>query len=211
MQDPMTPRPNDPDKGMNRDVNDPTERPYYAAEVRDVRTVGFGDLVRWGPILAGFASTFGILLLLGALGLAVGLTTVTSANGAAANAATSTTAGAVWGAIIVIVSFFVGGWIAVRALPMSSTLTAVINSTVVWAFSMLFLLLVAALGLAGLSGVASLFGSLASPANSLSPSTAANAGVGTAWGTFIGLALAWIAALVGGLVGMVREPNANNR
>jgi hypothetical protein len=226
VQDPMNPRPSDRDRGMNPDVNEPlnrsqrpvnrdvydtNERPYYATEVGNVRSVGFGDLVRWGPILAGFASTFGILLLLGALGLAIGLTTVSNTTGGAANAASSSTASAIWGAIIVIVSFFVGGWITVRTLPMSSTLTAVINSTVVWAFSVLFLLLVAALGLAGLSaGVSGLFGNLTSSVNGVSPNAAASTGASTAWGTFIGLALGWIAAVVGGLVGMVREPSARS-
>src|SRR3954468_14152661 len=60
-------------------------------------------LVEWAPTWAGMFVALAILILLSSLGVAIGI-----GSGA--------TAAGIWGAISVIIGFFVGGWFTGRTL-----------------------------------------------------------------------------------------------
>lgn len=205
-------------RSSNRDVNRPLTRDTNTSVDRDrfdysgtrygstgpYSSVSLTDMVRWGPIIAGFAATMALLLLMGILGAAIGATSLSQTGQAAANNAG--TFGVIWAAISVIVSFFVGGWLAARSAGLGGRLTALLNSSIVWAFTLLFLILLAGIGVAGSLG---LVNSLGLPLGNAQVDTQQSATA--AWGTLIGLVLAWLSAIVGGLVGMHDEPNPVNR
>src|SRR5262245_29984511 len=73
------------------------ERPAPTAALQD------RDVIRWAPVWGGTITAFGILALLGAFGGAIGLT---ATAGGVVNPVVVT----VWGAIIVAVALFAGGY-----------------------------------------------------------------------------------------------------
>ncbi len=192
-------------RDFERERDVPGEQGERGPEFRGTRygSTGMGplaltDLVRWGPIVAGFAATVAILILLGVLGAAIGLT---------AGAAVDPTLSAIWAVISLIVAFFVGGWVCVRTLGIAGTTPTVLNSSIVWAFTLMFTVFLAALGAAGLLGaMTNLFGA---PAPGADPG-AAMAGA-TAWWALAGLILGWIACVVGGLVAQRSEAEVMGR
>lgn len=218
--EPVSNRPagQDLNRPMSRDVNRPLSRDQNPNLDRDrldysgtrygstgpYSNVALTDMVRWGPIIAGFAATVALLLLMGVLGAAIGATSMTNTAGQAlpGNAGTF---GVIWAALSLIVAFFVGGWLAARSAGLGGRQTALVNSSIVWAFTVLFLILFASFGVAGAIG---LVNSIGLPTNAtVSTEQSATA----AWGTLIGLVVAWLSAIVGGLVGMHDDPNPVNR
>jgi len=112
----------------------------------------------------------------------------------------TSTAATIWGGIVLLISFFVGGYVAARTSAPGGLLYALVNSAMVWAVSLVFGVLLAAIGLGSIVGllggsVPTLFGG--------TPGTAgATQAVTTMWAAFIGMIVALAAAIVGGLVGM---------
>jgi len=155
------------------------------------------DVTRWGPIFGGLVATIATAAVLSVLGAALGLST----TGAAA-ADGLTTAGAIWGGIVLLVSFFVGGYVAARTSAPGGMLFAVVNSSLVWAASLVFGILLAAIGLGSIVGLLGV-----SVPNLFAPATGAATApaIGTMWAAFIGMIVALVAAVVGGLVGMHRD------
>ncbi|TAK31314.1 MAG: hypothetical protein EPO21_17605 [Chloroflexota bacterium] len=153
------------------------------------------DITRWGPIFGGFVATIATAIVLSVLGGALGLSTM----GGQATGEISTSA-AIWGGIVLLVSFFVGGYVAGRTATPGNAVFAVFNSALVWAISLVFGVLLAAIGLGSVVGllglsVPSLFGA--------APDTLPAAQTATSlWVAFIGMLVALAAAVVGGLVGM---------
>src|SRR5579885_1656341 len=82
-------------------------------------------LVEWAPTWGGVFVSLGILFLLSALGVAIGV-----GSGA--------TAVAIWEAISLIVAFFIGGWFTGRTLNLFDNLMAGAHVLLVWAVSMVF-------------------------------------------------------------------------
>ena len=72
------------------------------------------DQVRWGPIWGGVITTVATLIFLSVLGLAIGLTVFGPEGGPGV-----TVAGAVWGVIITLAAFFLGGYVAGRTAAVS--------------------------------------------------------------------------------------------
>ncbi|MHB9090510.1 MAG: YoaK family protein [Chloroflexota bacterium] len=210
--EPVRSRPADQDlnRPLNRDVNTPLarDRVDYSGtrygSTGPYSNLALTDMVRWGPIIAGFAATIALLLLMGVFGAAIGATSMTQTGQAAADNAG--TFGVIWAAISLIVSFFVGGWLAARSAGLGGRLTALVNSSIVWAFTLLFLILLAGIGVAGGLGLSNSLG-LPMMGSTMSSQQSATA----AWGTLVGLVLAWLSAIVGGLVGMHDEPTPVNR
>jgi hypothetical protein len=159
-----------------------------------MRPYELSDLVRWGPILAGFAATVATMLLLGILGAAIGITAVGQTDVG--------TFGAIWGGVSLILAFFVGGWIAARTAAVGGQLPAIVNSGIVWAFTLLFLMFLSALGAAGALGVAGMVEGLG--VTGFAAADVELAGLG-AWWTLAALLVSLAAAVVGGLVGMHRD------
>lgn len=89
-------------------IHEPPTRRDVVAEALTAYTLAWSaDHVRWGPVWASFATAFTTLFFLSLLGAAIGLP-VYPGSGARANGI-----GAIWwSAIIGIVSFLVGPWVA---------------------------------------------------------------------------------------------------
>jgi len=191
---PMEPRPGER-MGPRGSRLEPVERERY---VQDTRMVGLRPMLQWGPVWAGLVGAFGLLLVLGLLGLAVGL-------GTARNATTGQlgTASLIWGVIITLVSFFVGGWIAGRTASYpSSSFAGFIIGSIVWALGTALAVLLTAMGVGGVVGTAlSIFGVPSTTGVTPAPGTL-NAAQTAAVGTLIGLVLAYIASVLGGIAGM---------
>ncbi|TAK35494.1 MAG: hypothetical protein EPO21_05900 [Chloroflexota bacterium] len=153
------------------------------------------DITRWGPIFGGFVATIATAVVLSVLGAALGL----SAMGPSTTGGVSTAA-AIWGGIVLLISFFVGGYVAARTAVPGGLIAAIFNSGLVWAISLVFGILLAAIGLGSVVGllglsVPSLF---ETTPGALAPATT----TGGLWAAFIGMLVALGAAIVGGLVGI---------
>jgi hypothetical protein len=159
--------------------------------------------VQWGPILAGTVTNLFLTLLLTALGLAIGA----SAFKPGTDSTNWGTGAGVWGIVTIIVAFFVGGWVAAKTAAVGGMFPGMMNGLIAGGLTLLFLVVLAA------SGVANYAGFLGANLNDISGfvQSAANGATGTAktfndiqngaWGTFIGLLVAIVAAGLGGIVG----------
>ena len=176
-----------------------TTQPMTPEERRGLIETGLGtrayDLTRWGPVFAGFFVALSLSVLLGVLGVAFGIQ-LASPTGAAE---VSGTGAAIWAAVVLIVSFFVGGWLAARTTAISTPEVGLIHGVAVWAVTIAVLLVLGALGIAGVvSVVTGQGGPATAPA---APGSALSLAQGAAWGTFIAMLLGLVAAAIGGYVG----------
>ncbi|HLH73225.1 MAG TPA: hypothetical protein VKX96_08065 [Chloroflexota bacterium] len=162
------------------------------APVGEAMPYSQGGLVEWAPTWGGMFVSLGVLFLIGALGVAIGVS-----SGA--------TGVAIWGAISVIIGFFVGGWFCGRTLNYISPLVSAAHGLLVWAvatvFAIAFTLIMA---LVGASSVAAALRTVF-PAGLVVPSVsapgAAAAAVTSSWVTFIILLLGVAACIIGSVVG----------
>ena len=120
-------------------------------------------------------------LLLAPLGVALGLT--------------DSTAAAVWGAVSLIVAFFVGGWVVGRTMSYEDGLLAGAHGLLSWAVALCFLLLIAAIVGAGAAGAATPGGGV--PSITV-PTTVIT---GASLGGFIAMLLGAVSAVAGAIVG----------
>lgn len=109
-----------------------------------------------------------------------------------------------------IVALFFGGWLAARTSAFIGTFSAIVDSSLVWATT-----LVVGLFLAGL-GVASVFGPLGGllglPTVAGAPAPGTPALIGTAGiFAFIGLVIGYVACVLGGLWGTSQEEHHYGR
>src|SRR5512133_2420317 len=120
---------------------EPVERERY---VSATRLVNVGPTLRWGPIWGGAVVTFGLLFFLGVLGATFGLTTMRTPAPFIGQFATVSV---IWGAASLLVSFFVGGWIAGRTTGSPETgVSGFVVGSVFWAFGVTLAALVTAFG-----------------------------------------------------------------
>lgn len=170
-----------------------TVEPEYGPAAYVVR-----DLTRWGPVWAGVIGGFAVLVLLTLLGLGIGLAAFDPALGPAAVG----TPAFIWGAIVLLLSYFVGGWLAGRTSTFrGTTWSAFVLGSMVWALSVVLLVLATSLGIAGVLGaVVAPFDLVLAPG--VSPAEAIAAAATTAIWSFFVLLLAWAVAFAGANVGV---------
>lgn len=99
-----------------------------------VRTDGMR--VSWGGIWGGVLVALGLLLLLTALGIAVGITAVDPQQ---ADAGALGTGAGIWGAISLLVALFVGGLTATRIGAITDRTTGFFEGALVWVVSVLLI------------------------------------------------------------------------
>jgi len=162
------------------------------------------DRVRWGPIAAGFLTTLTTTIVLGVLGIALGLSVIDPRSTATTGTVLDTAVplAAVWSAVAGAIAFWLGGFVAGRAAAVFSRGWGMVNGMMVFFLTVPFLLWLASTGLGGLGG------GLVTGLNQISPADAAQAADAIrtgAWSTLLGLALAWVAAALGGAVGARRR------
>jgi hypothetical protein len=168
------------------------------------------DRIRWGPIWAGTVATFVVFLLLEVLlvglGLLTPITTATSGNPGLTSAIVT--------AIVGLIAFFVGGWLAGATSSVRGTDAGVLDGLMVWGLAVTLLVGLSFLGLSSIFGVlgniiAQFLGSgrvITNPGVPVNPGAVASTAQGAALGVFLGLVLSGVAAALGGWVASLYDP-----
>jgi hypothetical protein len=164
------------------------------------------DPITWGPIWAGVITAFGLFILFSLLAIAAGLAVVEFDGGAAAgeDVPVDMIASIVSG-LFLVVAFFAGGLTASWSAGLVEEGRGILHGFLVWALSLVLLLVLAALGLGQVFGAAGeVFGQLGPgviPNPDIDPEQLAQAAQDASWATVFAIVLAMASAILGGLVG----------
>lgn len=114
-----------------------------------------GLRISWGAINGGVLSAVGLLILLAALGLAIGISAI-DGQSEASNFGIGT---AIWSAVSLLAALFLGGYASTKLSATTDSTTGVFEGALVWVVSMLLMLYLAGTGIGMLaSGAFSLVG-----------------------------------------------------
>jgi len=165
------------------------------------------DTVRWGPIVAGLVTALSLFLMASLLTVGLGI----AATGLTGNVNTVTTIGTITSAVVGLLAFVIGGFVAARAAAVSGRARGALNGFLVWALGVTAILFLGALGVGALFGAAGdIFGQVQG-ANigpgqvQVDPNRAAEALRNSALVGFVSLALPALAAALGGAAGARSE------
>ena len=185
-----------------------TGRSTYAAApaVRTVRTRRFISFskegVDWGAVWGGLLTAIGLFILLSVLATAIG---ITAADDTAVSGEDASRVGGVVSAVLALLAFFVGGWVAGRMSGAHDHESGALNGFLVWALALVLILILAAFGAGAAFGtLAQSFGPVV-PGAEVDPAVAADEAKAAAWIAFISLALAATAATLGGWLGAASD------
>src|SRR5688572_5647855 len=130
--------------------------PYHDRRSAERRRIAYGALPRadgmrvsWGGVFGGVLVALGFLLLMTALGVAVG---ITSAQPGATDAGALGTGAGVWAAVSLLLALFIGGWVSTRIGAIFDGTTGFFEGALVWVVSVLTMLYFASSGIAMLAG-----------------------------------------------------------
>jgi hypothetical protein len=201
---------------MNRPVD------YIVDRTVPVAATTYHDQVRWEPIVAGLVTALSTQLVLSALGVAIGMSSIGGSGAPRSEAGGVGMNIGIWSIISLLISLFVGGWITARTAGRMSRNAALLNGAILWAST----LALSAWLLS--SGVTGAFGLAASNASSLinqaqqTPTTpspditaqqardlAGNAAK-VSWSFVLGSLLGLAAALVGSAAGCRMSRSTSN-
>jgi hypothetical protein len=135
---------------MANDIR-PIDRGYRVSDPAvDLVDVGNGmrDRVRWGAIWAGLVTAIALFLLLSAAAVAVGAQVVSGTS----DADEAGIAGGIVSAVIALLAFLVGGYVAARTAGVIGRGYGALNGFLVWALGIVIVLALAAFGLGSLFG-----------------------------------------------------------
>lgn len=107
------------------------------------------DRVRWTSIIAGFFTVLATIIVLTVLGVAIGLSTVDANNPDGLVLGAS-----IYSAIIALIAFLAGGYIAARTAAVSGSSNGVLNGGMVWIITIPILVFVLGNGIGSLLGTA---------------------------------------------------------
>jgi hypothetical protein len=133
------------------------ETPYQDRRVQERRRVSRSIAVRaaegmrvsWGGIFGGVLCAVGLLLLLAALGVAVGISATDP--GETRPSAIGTGAG-IWAGVSLLLALFLGGLVATRIGAISDRATGFFEGTLVWVVTILLLGYLATSGISTVAG-----------------------------------------------------------
>ena len=146
------------------------------------QAAGFEGLrVTWGGVWAGVLVAMGSLALLSALGVAVGATAIERAS----DVDRVVSVAAIWGAISLLASIFIGGMVATRLGMVYDRATGMFEGVLVWVVSMLLMAAFAGSGLVLVPDVTISF----------------DEGRTAAWVGLAGMVLSLVAAVGGAMAG----------
>lgn len=187
-----------------------------AGDVNVAAAVVPTDRVRWGAVIAGLFAALSTLAVLSVLGAAIGL----SAYDAGDNARPFNIGAGIWGALSMLISLAVGGWLAARTAAVRGQGNGVLNGTMVWVTAIPLLTYVLVGGVASTARTAVESGSritaerrditdqaqqaadrLRSSVTSDDINRGTNTAAKTSWTTLASLLLSLGASAVGGYVG----------
>lgn len=188
-----------------------------------------GMKVSWGGVFGGVLTAVGLLMLLTALGVAVGISATQPGE---TEASTLGTGAGIWGAASLLISLFVGGMVSTRIGAITDSTTGFFEGALVWVVSVLLMLYLATSGVGMLaSGTLNLVGGAAQAMPSQTQQQAGDiasqakdkigqavesaksgglqqkaeemkpAATRAAWITFGGLVLSLLAAVIGAMLG----------
>jgi hypothetical protein len=127
---------------------------YIGERTVPVVATSYHDQVRWGPIIAGIVIALSTQLVLSALGVAIGASSIgdsgaprTEAGGVGVNIG-------IWSIISLLISLFVGGWTAARTAGRMNRNTALLNGAILWASTLALSAWLLSSGVSGAFGVA---------------------------------------------------------
>lgn len=132
------------------------DNPYHDRRVAERRRIAYpavlradGMRVSWGGVFGGVLVALGFLLLMTALGVAVGISatqpgeTDTGTLGAGAG---------IWAGVSLLVALFIGGWVSTRIGAIFDGTTGFFEGALVWVVSVLLMLYMASTGIGMLAG-----------------------------------------------------------
>ena len=137
------------------------ERPARYGDGNDDRATQppIGLRVRWGGVTSGWLIALGTILLLTALGLAIGITAIGDPRAADRETASGLGIGAgLWGAVTLLIAYFLGGLMATRVTDRPDRGGALMHGALVWTLTSVFLIWLLGQGIS--LGLSSLFGAL---------------------------------------------------
>jgi hypothetical protein len=138
----------------------------HIAEARDERTNILppqGPRVRWTGVMSGFFIALGVLMVMAALGVAIGVTALGDPRQVTGETASGLGIGAgIWAFITVLVATFLGGMVSTKVTDRPDRPGAVMHGALVWVLFFLFTFWMIANGVSlGLSGLFSAVSGLA--------------------------------------------------
>src|SRR5918992_3526478 len=132
------------------------DTPYHERRVGERRRIASpatlraeGMRVSWGGVFGGVLVAIGFLLLMTALGVAVG---ISAAQPGETEAQTLGTGAGLWAAISLLLALFIGGWVATRIGAIFDGTTGFFEGALVWVVSVLLMLYFASTGISMLAG-----------------------------------------------------------
>lgn len=108
-----------------------------------------GMRVSWGGVFGGVLVALGFLLLMTALGLAVGISAVQPGE---TDTGTLGTGAGIWAALSLLLALFIGGWVSTRIGAIFDGTTGLFEGALVWVVSILLMLYFATSGIGMLAG-----------------------------------------------------------
>jgi hypothetical protein len=206
--------------------------PYHERRSSERRRIAYPGLfasdgmkVSWGGILGGVLVALGVLVLLMALGVAIGITAVDPGS---TDAAKLGTGAGIYAAVSLLIALFVGGLVSTRIGATYDSQTSFFAGFLVWVVSIVMVAYLAASGVSSLTGGAfSMFASAGPQAQEQAAATIQEKAqelqqkapelqqkaqdvkpkaTTAAWITFGSLLLSLIAALLGSAAGRRRHP-----
>jgi hypothetical protein len=132
------------------------QTPYHDRRLNERRRIAYPSILRaegmkvsWGGIFGGVLVAIGLLLLLTALGVAVGIST---AQPGETEASTLGAGAGIWAGISLLLALFVGGMVATRIGAISDGATGFFEGALVWVVSILLMVYFASSGVSMLAG-----------------------------------------------------------
>ena len=188
----------------------PVHEAAYGAtnvNVADTGWLGNGrrDRVRWGPIWAGLITAIATFLLLTTAAVAIGAQVLDAGDADQAGMA-----GGIVSAIIALLAFLAGGFVAARTAGVIGRGYGAFNGFLVWALGVVIILALAAFGLGSLFGASgdlfAQYRQMGQPQpEGVDPNQVIEGIRNSSIGAFVGMLLPALAAAGGGLLGSREE------
>ena len=133
------------------------ERPYHERRTQERRRISEylglrtaeGLRVSWGGIWAGVLSAVGLLILLTALGLAVGISALQPSE---TDGSTLGMGAGIWAGLSLLLALFLGGLVSTRVGAISDRTTGFFEGALVWVVSILLMGYLTTSGIGSLAG-----------------------------------------------------------
>jgi len=132
------------------------ETPYHDRRLNERRRVAYpaalraeGMRVSWGGVFGGVLVALGFLLLMTALGVAVG---ISAAQPGETEASTLGTGAGIWAAVSLLLALFIGGMVPSKIGAIFDGTTGFFEGALVWVVSVLLMLYFASSGVSMLAG-----------------------------------------------------------